>query len=332
VRLTSARPVNAEAHEAYLKGRYYWNRRPGGLAQGIKYFQEAIEKDPGYALAFSGLADSYRALATWELGTVPPSDAMVKANAAATRALNLDESLAEAHTSLAYVKLHYYWDWSETEKELRRAIELNPNYANAHHWYSHYLMTMGRIQESLAESRRALELDPLDPVMNGHLPWHYYYAHQYDQAIEQCRKMLETGASPFGAPFELGRAYEQKTMSKEAVAQLSKAVALQGNMTFALAALGHAYAVSGQRSQALEMLNQLKQMSKERYVSPSDIAMIYAGLGEKDQALTWLERGFSERSWYMVLLKVDPRLAPLHSDPRFQDLVRRVGLPQQASF
>jgi tetratricopeptide (TPR) repeat protein len=326
-RLSKPYTENTEAYQLYLKGRYHWNRRPRGLREGIKYFEQAIEKDPSYALAYTGLADSYGAFATWEDGTVSPDEIMPKAAAAAIKALEIDETLAEAHSSLAYIRLHYDWDWLGTEKELKRAIELNPNSANAHHWYSHCLMTMGRTQESWTESQRALELDPLDPIINGHQSWHYYYAHQYDQSIEKCQKMLQMDSNSFWAHFELGRGYEQKGMYKEAIAQLNSASTLARHMTWARGALGHAYAVSGQRSQAQRVLDQLEELSKERYVSPSDIAIVHVGLGETDQALGWLQKAFQERCWYLVLLKLDPRLDSLRSDPRFQDLVRSVGLP-----
>ena len=327
-RLNKPYTENSEAYHLYLKGRYYWNRRPRGLREGINYFEQAIEKDPMYALAYTGLADSYSVLATWEDGTVSPDEAMPKANAAVLKALEIDETLAEAHTSLAYIKLHFDWDWLGTEKELKRAIDLNPAYANAHHWYSHCLMTMGRTRESFTESKRALELDPLDRIINGHQSWHYYYARQYDQSIEKCLKMLQMDSSSFWAHFELGRGYEQKGMVEEAIAELNRATTLAKHMTWAIGALGHAYGVSGQKSQAQRVLDQLKELSKQRYVSPSDIAVVQVGLGEKDQAVASLQKAYQERSWYMVLLKLDPRLDSLQSDPRFQDLVRKVGLPR----
>jgi len=327
-RLTKRYTENIEAYQLYLKGRYYWNRRPRGLLDGIKYFEQAIEKDPNYALAYSGLADCYGALATWEGGTISPAEVMPKANAAALKAVEFDETLAEAHASLGYIRLHYDWNWPEAEKQFKRAIELNPRYATAHHWYSHYLMTMGQTEASLVESRRALELDPLDLVVNGHQPWHYYYAHEFDHAIEICRDKLASDPEGFWFHFELGRAYEQKRMFKDAISELTIAVTLQKDMTFAIAALGHAFAVSGQSEKAQQLLGNLKKLSDQRYVSSADIAMIYVGLGDNDQAFTWLQKAYLERSWYLVLLRVDPRLDSLRSDPRFQDLVRRVGLQQ----
>jgi eukaryotic-like serine/threonine-protein kinase len=327
-RLVKRYTDNIEAYQLYLKGRYYWNRRPRGLLDGIKYFEQAIEKDSNYALAYSGLADCYAALATWEGGTISPAEAMPKANSAALKAVELDETLAEAHASLGYIRLHYDWNWAETEKQLKRAIELNPRYATAHHWYSHYLMTMGQTESSLVESRRALELDPLDLIINGHQPWHYYYAHDFDRVIEVCRDKLASEPEMFWFHFELGRAYEQKRMFKEAISELTTAVTLQKDMTFAIAALGHVFAVSGQSEKAQRLLGDLKKLSNQRYVSSADIAMIYVGLRDNDQAFAWLQKAYLERSWYLVLLKVDPRLDSLRPDPRFQDLVRRVGLQQ----
>jgi len=327
-RLTKRYTDNSEAYQLYLKGRYSWNRRPRGLLDGIKYFEQAIEKDPNYALAYSGLADCYAALATWEGGTISPAEAMLKANAAALKAVEFDETLAEAHASLGYIRLHYDWNWPEAEKQFKRAIELNSRYATAHHWYSHYLMTMGQTEASLVESRRALELDPLDLIVSGHQPWHYYYAHDFGRVIELCHDKLASDPQAFWVHFELGRAYEQKRMFKEAISELTTAATLQKDMTFAIAALGHAFAVSGQSEKAQQLLSNLKKLSNQRYVSSADIAMIYVGLGDNDHAFAWLQKAFLERSWYLVLLRVDPRLDSLRSDPRFQELVSRVGLPQ----
>ena len=326
-RLTKRYTDNIEAYQLYLKGRYYWNRRPRGLLDGIKYFEQAIEKDPNYALAYSGLADCYAALATWEGGTISPGEAMLKANAAALKAVEFDETLAEAHASLGYIRLHYDWNWPEAEKQFKRAIELNSRYATAHHWYAHYLMTAGQTEASLVESRRALELDPLDLIISGHQPWHYYYARDFDRVIEICHDNLASHPEAFWVHFELGRAYEQKRMFKEAISELTTAVSLQKDMTFAIAALGHAFAVSGQTEKAQQLLGNLKKLSNQRYVSSADIAMIYVGLGDNDQAFAWLQKAFLERSWYLVLLRVDPRLDSLRSGPRFQALLRRVNLP-----
>jgi tetratricopeptide (TPR) repeat protein len=222
----------------------------------------------------------------------------------------------------------YEWDWAATEREFKRALDLNPSDAEAHHQYSHYLNTVGRTHESLVESLRALELDPLSLPLNAHLAWHYLYARQYDQAIEQCRKTIEMDANYPPAHGFLALAYEQKGMHQEAIAEFQKTIALLGEDSVQTKAeLGHAYAVAGKKEQALKIMDELKALSKETYVSPYDVAMIYVGLDQKDQAFDWLQKGYEER-FGMRYLKVDPRLDPLRSDPRFRDLVRRVGLPQ----
>jgi serine/threonine-protein kinase len=319
---------NLEAYNLYLKGRYFWNKRPATeeLEKGIEYFEQAIEEDPAYALAYAGLADSYAMLGSWENGTLAPREAMPKAKAAAEKALEIDEGLAEAHASLAFARLHYDWDWSATEMECKRGIELNPNYASVHHWYSHYLTVVGQSEESLAESNRSLELDPLDLVINAHLAWHYYFAGQYDQAIEQCHKTLELYPASFWPRFFFALAYEQKGMYGEAFREFQKAITVSGNVTYAAAGLGHAYAVSGKKAEAQTLLKELKGLSEQKYVQSYDIALIYAGLGDKDQAFDWLEKACRDRSGWMPYLKIEPRLNGLRSDPRFEDLLGRIGL------
>src|SRR6266568_3202290 len=321
---------NPEAYQLYLKGRFYWNRRTeDGSRKGIEYFQLAIEKDPTYALAYTGLADCYSVLGTsYNFASLSPSEAIPKAKAAVTKALELDDTLAEAHTSLAYIRLNYDWDWPGAEREFKRAIELNPNYDNAHHWYSHYLMAMGRTEESLRESNRALELDQLGPIMNVHLGWHYFYAHQYDLAIEQFRKTLEMDPNYGLTHWYLGQAYEQKAMYAEAETELRKAKDLLPENVIVEADIGHAYAVSGKRDEARKVIDELKELSRRRYVASYHIALIYTGLGDKDRAFEWLDNAYRERSDLLVYLKVEPRLDSLRSDQRFADLVRRVELPQ----
>src|SRR5437870_9605824 len=329
-RVTKHYTDNPEAYQLYLKGRFYWNKRTEeGLRKSIEYFQQAIEKDPTYALAYTGIADCY-ALETLhiDVGSLSPSEAAPKAKAAAMKALELDDTLAEAHTSLAFIKLNFDWDWAGAEREFKRAIELNPNYSNAHHWYSHYLMAMGRTQESLAESKRALELDPLSLIMNVHLGWHYLNAHQYDLAIEQLSKALEMDPNFGMGHWYLGLADAQKERYSEAEDEMRKAKELLKDSMATEADTGYVYAVSGKKDQALKVIDELKELSKRRYVSSYHVAMIYLGLKEKDQAFEWLENAYRERSDLLVYLKVEPRLDSLRSDPRFTDLVRRVGLPQ----
>jgi eukaryotic-like serine/threonine-protein kinase len=325
-RLTKRYTESTEAYQSYLKGRYFWNKRTeGGLKKGIEYFDQAIEKDPAYALAYTGLADSYAGL-VFPAGAVSPREAMPKAKDAAAKALQIDDTLAEAHTSLAFVKFYYDWDWSGAEREFKRAIELNPAYPEAHHIYSHYLMAMGRGEESLAESKRALELAPLDLVINVHLGWHYLYARQYDQAIEQIEKTAEMERNSALTHYWLGLAYEQKARYADAIAAFQRAIALFGGSSLTEAELAHTYAVSGQRAEAQKVIDKLQELAQRRYVSSYQIAATYAGLGEKDRAFAWLEKAYDERSDWLVNLKVEQRFDGLRSDPRFADLLRRVNL------
>ena len=327
-RLSKAATENPEAYRLYLKGRYYWKKRTDeGLKKAIEYFNQAIEKDPSYALAYSGLADSNIYL-LGSLHGLSPRETYLRAKSSATKALEIDDNLAEAHTSLAMVKMGYEWDWAASEREFKRALELNPNEAEAHHQYSHYLTAMGRTQESLVESLRALELDPLSLPLNAHLAWHYVYARQYDQAIEQCRRTIEMDANYPPAHDFLGGAYQQKGMYEEAFTEFQKAISLSGDGVRVRGELGHAYAVAGKEEEALKIMDELKGLSKETYVSPYDVAVIYVGLDQNDKAFDWLQKAYEERSGWLKYLKVDPRFDPLRSDRRFPDLVRRVGLPQ----
>lgn len=318
---------NLEAYNLYLKGRHYWSKRPPGISRAIEYFDRAIATDANYALAYAGLADCYNTLGSWENGTLSPSEAMPKAKAAAERALALDSMLAEAHTSLAYGNMHYDWDWSAAETRFQRAFDINPNYPTAHHWRSHYLTAQARAEDSLVESNRFLELDPLDLFANAHLAWHYLFAREYDQAIEQCWKSRELFPDSFFPAFFVALAYEQKGMFDEAVAEFEKVMNNSPNLTFAKAGLGHLYAVSGEKVKAENIIAELDQISKTRYVPSYDVAVIHAGLGEKELAFEWLEKAYREHSSWLAYLRVEPRLDPLRSDSRFTDLLRRIGLP-----
>jgi TolB-like protein/DNA-binding winged helix-turn-helix (wHTH) protein/Tfp pilus assembly protein PilF len=327
-RLARARPVRAEAYQDYLRGRFFWNRRTeGALRQALGYFQKAIAADPGYAPAYSGVADSYLSLgASSIVGGLPPRQAMPQAKAAALKALQIDDALAEAHTSLAMVHLLYDWDSAACEKEFRRALELDPNYTAAHHWYSHYLLALGRTEESLAESKRALELEPLQLVVGIHLGWHYLYARQYDQAIAQFRQTLELDPAFPQTQRYAAWAYLQKGMHSEAIAALRAALSGLERDPEIEGELGHALAVAGRRADALVMLEGLAHLSASRYVSPYSVALVHAGLGDRDQALTWLDKAYAERSDYMPYLRLEPMLDGLRSDHRFAALVGRVGL------
>src|SRR5947207_2999014 len=326
----AARPTkNSEAHQLYLKGRYFLKKRTEeGLKKSIEFFNQAIDKDSGYALAYSGLADSNMYLLRLGfLRGVSRKETDERAKAAATKALELDDNLAEAHTSLALVKMEYEWDWTGSEREFQRAIQLDPGFAEAHHQYSHYLTAMGRSSESLTESLRALELDPLSLVLNAHLAWHYLYAWQYDQAIQQCQKASELDRNyPETAEFR-GLAYEQKGMYQEAIAELQTAINLSGGSPHMKAELGHAYAIAGETTQALDILNELKRGSTETHISSYDIAVIHVGLGRKERALEALENAYQERSEWLRYLRVDPRRDPLRGDPRFEKLADQIVPP-----
>jgi TolB-like protein/Tfp pilus assembly protein PilF len=317
---------NPEAYQLYLKGRFYWNQRTGdALKKSIEYFNQAIEKDPSYALAYAGQGDGYSLLPGY--GGDSPRESLPKAEAAARRAVELDDSLAEAHTSLAHALIQQ-WNLSDANREFQRAIALNPNYPTAHHWYGcNNLLVMARFDEAIAEGHRAQELDPFSLIINADLGYDYIYARRYDQAIEQLRKTIEMDQSFYYAHRLLGQAYELKGSFPEAFAEYQRAKRMSDD-PLVLAFLGHAFAASGQRDEALKTLNQLTEISRQRYVSAYSVAMVYAELGEKDQALNWLEKGYQERATKMAFLKIDPFFDNLRSDPRFADLVRRVGVSQ----
>jgi serine/threonine-protein kinase len=325
-----AKPVtgNAEAYELYLKGRFYWNQRTGeALTKSIDYFRESVDKDPAFALGYVGLADAYSLLSVYST-TVAPEEAIRKARSAAEKALELDESLAEAHTSLAAVLAYHDWDWERAGREFRRAIELNPGYAPAHYLYGFsYLLPQGRADEAIEQVKRALEYDPLSLIINANLADTYRMTGHYDQAIDQCRKTLDMDSHFLVARMTLGRVYEGKRMYEAAISEFQAAHSGLGNQQ-PLAQLGHAYALSSRRRDALGVLKQLQNISKAGYVSPFDFAIVYVGLGKKDQALAWLDKAVEAHSAPVIYLKVDPRWDSLRSDPRYADLLRRMGLPQ----
>ncbi len=327
-RLNEAATVNPEAFQLYLYGRYFFHRGSDGMPRAVENFQRAIAKDPDYALAYSGLADAYTTQASWAWES--PKHALEQARIAAEKALALNSSLPEAHASLANVKL-YSWDFRGAEQEFRRALELNPSYANAHHWFSHCLVALGRMDESLAESNRALIFDPLDLSIQTHLGWHHYFAREYDQAIAPIHKALEGDTSPRSrtAPHAiLGAVYEQKGMYDEAIANFRDAVGQSGGIPVYIAQLAHAQAASGNKAEALRLLEELKRLPKDKYVPPDEIAAVYVALGQKETAFEWLEQAYQIRSASLINLKVDPRFDSLRSDQRFSDLARRIGLPQ----
>jgi TolB-like protein/Tfp pilus assembly protein PilF/DNA-binding XRE family transcriptional regulator len=315
-----------ESYNLYLKGRFYWAQRPQGIAKAIEYFERAIEKDPGSAKAHAGLADCFATLGSWENGTLPPIEAMTKAQAAANKALALDSCLAEAHTTLAYRSTHHDWDWATAEAQFQSAFALNPNYAVCHHWYSHFLMAVGRVEESLTESRRCLELDPLDLSINVHMAWHYLFAHQYEQSIEQCWKTSELHPHSFWPPWFFGLAYQQQGQIGRAAEELKIAVKMSGDVTFASAALGHLYGSAGKTSEARLIFDELTARSKSGFVPSYDIALVCTGLGWRDQAFEYLSQAYKEKSGWMTYINVDPRLDALRADSRFVDLLHGVRL------
>jgi TolB-like protein/Tfp pilus assembly protein PilF len=325
--LKNAKVVNPEAYESYLKGRYFWNKRTAnGLRVALAFFNQAIEEDPNYAQAYSGLADTYALLGDWQYAVMPPKEALPKAKAAALKALELDDSLSEAHNSLAFCLEGFDWDFESAGKEFRRAIDLNPGYATAHHWYSWHLSLLGRNAEAIAEMRKAENLDPLSLIINADLAELLLIAHSPDESIQESRKTLEMDANFALAHNQLGQGYLEKHMFGEAIAEMQKAIQLSGvSLTFT-ANLARAYAASGKTAAAIGLLNDLKQRSENGDPHSAEIAMIYAALGSNNQAMTWLEKSYEERFNPGVLLR--PGFDPLRSDPRFQDLVRRIGLPQ----
>jgi eukaryotic-like serine/threonine-protein kinase len=332
-RLASARPVDPEAYQAYVKGRYFWDKRTEvSINRSIEYFKQAIDRDPSYAAAYSGLADAYVSLGfSFDVGSLPPHEAIPKAKAAAMRALALDDALAEAHNSLGHMKLHYDWDWPGAETEFRRSLELNPGYAQSHHWYSHFLAASGRLEDSIAEGKRAQELDLLSPTMNLHVGWNALFARRYDEALGEFAKTLELQRDYGLAHSYRGLTFEQQGKYAEALEELHKSARLlEGNVVVA-AAIGRVHALAGNRSEARRVLADLRQESTRRFINPFEIALIHVGLGDVDASFEWLETAYRSRSDLLVYLNVDPRLDRVRGDPRFKDLVARVGIPASSS-
>jgi tetratricopeptide (TPR) repeat protein len=325
--LKNVKVVNPQAYESFLKGRYFWNKRTAdGLKVALAYFNQAIDEDPKYAQAYSGLADTYSLLGDWQYAVMTPKEALPKAKAAAIKAVELESTLGEAHNSLAFCLDGFDWNFDSAGKEFRRAIELNPGYATAHHWYAWHLSLLGRYDEAISEMRKAENLDPLSLIINADLAELLVLAHSYDESIRQSRKTIEMDPNFALAHNQLAQAYLQKHMNDEAVAELQKAAQLSEGSPTVMANLARAYAASGRRSEAMKLLSDLKKRSNSIYSHGSEIAVIYAALGDRDQAMNWLEKGYEERFNPGVLLR--PGFDPLRSDPRFQDLVRRIGLPR----
>lgn len=325
-RLAKRPTTSTEAYQTYLKGRFHWNKRTQeGIERGIDYFKEAIALDPSYALAYAGLADSYALLGAVEYAALSPGEAMQQAREATLKALSIDDTLAEAHASLAYVRI-FDWNWPEAEREYRRSIELNPSYATARHWYAHYLTAMGRQTEAVAEMSIARELDPLSLPINAGMGWHYYLTRQYDEAIREYHKTLELNENFYMAHFLLGMALEQVGRYDEALDAYRRAISLSGSSPAMLAAPGHAYAMLGRADEARRVLAELHALSARRFVSPYHIAVIHAALGETDQAFDWLARACDAQSEALIWFALDPMLDPLRPDPRFHTIITRIGL------
>jgi len=321
-----AHPVDPEAYEAYLKGRYHWNRRSGeSLPKAVQFFQQAIAEDQTYAAAYAGLADCLSILGWW--GFIPPDEGCGKAKGLAQKALEMDTSLAEAHTSLAWATIHYDYDFITAKKEYEHAIELNPRYATAHQWFGLNLAMMGRYEEGVNEAKRAVRLEPHSVIISGSLGMVYWCARRYDQQIDQLENTLDLDPNYFQMQWGLGFAYLEKSMYELAITKVRKALQLSRDAPMFIALLGETYAAAGYREDAQKILEQLKELSKQRYVSPYVVGRIYAALNEKDEAFRWLETAYQSRAAWMPFLKVDPRLDGLRSDPRFQDLLRRMNFP-----
>jgi DNA-binding winged helix-turn-helix (wHTH) protein/TolB-like protein/Flp pilus assembly protein TadD len=322
--LTRKYTQNTEAYHLYLKGRFYWNKRTSeGMKKAIEHFEKAIQKDSNYVLAYAGLADAY---SMPDYTGLPQQDSYQQAQAAAAKAVEIDDTLAEAHTSLAYVAMRHRWDWPQSEKELKHALSINPGYARAHHLYAIYLELMGRSEEAIVEAKRAQDLDPLSPAISESYGSRLLNARQYDQAIEELRNTIEMEPN-FALPYlTLGQAYLQKGMLAEALTVYQRFMEIE-NSPWGLGGLGYAYAISGRRSEAQKIIGQLQEQSQRPYFPWEEIARVCIGLGDKNQAMAWLEKAYQARSDHLVFIKIDPAWDDMRSDPRFLDLLRRIGLP-----
>jgi tetratricopeptide (TPR) repeat protein len=330
-RMRRLRPINAEAYEAYLKGRFYWNKRTVDALQIARaYFEQATQKDPHYALAYAGLADAYDVLGSGVAAALPPREAMRHAREAANRAIQLDETLAEGHTSLAGIKFSFDWDWQGAETEFRRAIELNPNDVTAHYWYAQLLLALGRWDESMTSINKATQLDPNLPQLASFRGAIFHNRRRYHIAINEEQKALALDPGHFVPHFDLGRGYEQLGIYGQAANEFQKALELSGNDLTTSASLAHVYAISGKKSKAERILNTLKQKSAKNNLS-YQIAEIYIGLGDKDQAFQWLDKAYQDRSEWLTWIAIEPKLDPIRADPKFERLLRRMNLPSGVS-
>jgi len=328
--LAKSRTVKPESYEAYLKGRYFWNKRTGaGLRTAIEYFSRAIETDPTYPEAYSGLADSYALAGDWEYGILSPRDAFLQAKGAATKALALDDQLGEAHTSLALALDLYGWEWEAAEKEFKQAIKLNPGYATAHHWYGWHLMVMEQNPEGILELRKAQSLDPLSLIISTDIADALCIAHRYEESVQESKKALEMDPGFAVGHYALGQALAQKHMHDEAIAAFQRAIELSGHSAAFDSNLAYEYAVLGRKEEALKIAKTLEARQDETPSADANIALIYVGIGDPDQAMDWLNKAYEARFNPSILLR--PVFDPLRPDARFQDLLRRLGLPTSKS-
>jgi serine/threonine protein kinase/Flp pilus assembly protein TadD len=326
-RIEKKQTEDAEAYQLYLKGRFYWNKRRGDdLKTAIDYFNQAIAEDSSYAMAYAGLASAYETLPQYSL--LPPKEVMPKAEAAARRALEIDPALAEAHAVLGDFKMSYEFDWAGADSEFKRAVELDPSYPTAHHWYSIRLLVFGRFDEALAEIKRAQELDPISLIINTTIADILFEMRQYDKSIDQSKKTLELDPNFAFAHSLLGWAYLQQGRFDEAIAEYQKVRTIVGSGPYGLADLGYAYGRTGKKGDAAQILSDLLQFSKQGYSLPYDIALVYWGLGDNNQTLEWLERAYQERSTFVMWLKIDPTWDGLRSDERFIALLKKMGLEE----
>jgi tetratricopeptide (TPR) repeat protein len=325
-RLTKRQTDDAEAYRLYLKGRHHWNRwTEDGFYKAIEYFQQAVEKDPGYALAHTGLADSY-VLLGWN-SYLPPKDAFPKARMAAMGALRLDPDLGEAHTPMAAVLWLHDWQWPEAQMEFKRSLALNPAHPTASHWYAECLMTMGRHEEAIARMKNSQELDPLSLIISVAIGWAFYMARRYDDAIEQLRRTVELDPNYAVTYWILGLLLRKMGRYELAIAEGEKGVKLSGGSSLMSAALAQTLATAGRRKKAIQILDDLRELTKQKYIASYFFVGIYIGLGEDDRAIEYLEKSYEEHSHWLIYLHIDPSMDGLRSNPRFQDLLRRVGLP-----
>jgi TolB-like protein/Tfp pilus assembly protein PilF len=325
-RLTRHHTENPEAYRLYLKGRHHWNRwTEEGFYKAIEYFQEAVEKDPCYALAYAGLADCY-VLLGWN-SYLPPKEAFPKGKAEAMTALQLDPDLAEAHTALAAILWLHDWQWTEAQTEFKRSLELGPTYATANHWYAEYVMTMGKHEEALARMKNSQDLDPLSLIINVAVGWAFYNARRYEEAIEQLRRTIELDANYPVTYWILGLLLRKTGHYELAITEGEKGVKLSGGSPLMRAALAHTFGTAGRTKEASQILDELKKLAKQKYVAPYFLAGIHVGLGENDRAREYLEKAYEEHSHWLIYLHIDPSMDALRYDAGFQDLLRRVGLP-----